>query len=120
MRFLYLIVVNSVALFVASLLLDGFTFSSSWLSPVIAGLIITILNAIIRPIISLLSFPLVLVTGGLFLIIINGIILYITQYLVTVIDIEGVSMQIDNVLTYLIAGIIFGVSNWLLHWFFKE
>lgn len=120
MRFIYLVIVNAVALFTASLMLDGFSFGNGYIAPVIAGLVITVLNFIVKPVLKLLSFPLVFLSAGLFLIVINSFILYLTKYLIGVMDISGVTMNIDNLLTYFLAAIIFGLANWLIHWFLKE
>lgn len=120
MRLIYTIVTNAFALFVASIALQGFVFEGGWLAPVIAGGVLTILNMLVKPVLKFLSFPLVFVSAGLFLIVINAGILYLTQYFVTVMDITGVSMRINDLLTYLLAAIIFGVANWLIHWFLKE
>ncbi len=120
MQLIFTIVINAVALFIVSLVLDGFTMEGGWVAPVIAAAVITILNMIIKPIIKLLAFPLVFFSAGLFLIVINAFILYLTEYLIRVMDIEGVSLHFDNLLTYGLAAIIFGVANWLIHWFLKE
>lgn len=120
MRILYIIVINAVALFLASVALESFSFGAAWYTPAIAAAIITLLNAVVKPIAKLLSFPLVFFSAGLFLIVINAGILWLTEYIITVMDIEGVTMKIDNLLTYILAAIIFGLANWILHWFFKE
>jgi hypothetical protein len=68
----------------------------------------------------LLSFPLVLLSAGLFLIVINAFILYLTVYVIEVMDIDGVSMAIQGLLTYLLAAVILGLANSTIHWFLKE
>jgi uncharacterized membrane protein YvlD (DUF360 family) len=35
-------------------------------------------------------------------------------------DIAGIALQVESLLTYLFAAIIFGVANWFIHWFLKE
>ncbi len=120
MRLFYTIVTNALALFAVSIALEGFVFEGGWLAPIIAGLVLTILNMLVKPVLKFLSFPLVFVSAGLFLIVINAGILYITQYIVTIMDVSGVSMYINDLLTYLLAAIIFGVANWFIHWFLKE
>jgi len=35
-------------------------------------------------------------------------------------DFEGVDLVVDGPLTYLIAAVIFGLANWLIHWFLKD
>jgi putative membrane protein len=120
MKFLYTVLVNALAFFLASQFLEGFAFGEGWLSPIIAGLTITLLNIFVKPILRFLSFPVVFISGGLFLILINALILYLTEYLIMTMDIEGVTMEIDKLLTYIIAAIIFGFANWLIHWFLKD
>ncbi len=120
MRLIYTILTNALALFAVSISLTGFTFEGGWVAPLIAAVILTLLNMLVKPVLKLLSFPLVFISAGLFLIIINAGILYLTQEILRVMDIQGVSMNIDNLLTYLLSAIIFGIANWLIHWFLKE
>jgi len=120
MRFIYTLVTNAIALFVVSLLLKGFVFEGGWIAPVVVAAVITVLNSVVKPFLKLLSFPLVFMTGGLFLIVINAVILYLSDYLVAVMDIQGVDLRVDNALTYVWAAVIFGLANWFLNWFFKE
>lgn len=120
MRFIYTIVTNALALFVVSLLIPNFIFTGGVAGPLLAGIIITLLNTFARPIMNLLSFPLIFLSGGLFLIIVNALILYFTSYIIAVMDIAGVSLKIEGALTYVLAAVIFGLANWFIHWFFKE
>lgn len=120
MRFIYTVLTNALALFIVSILLEGFSFEGGYVAPIVVALVLTVLNYIVKPILKFLSFPVVFLTGGLFLIIINAIILYLANYIVWVMDVEGVAMNVDNLLTYLLAAIIFGLANWLIHWFLKE
>jgi len=76
--------------------------------------------AILKPVLKFLSFPLVFLTGGLFLIVLNAFMLYLANYVLGVMDFEGVGMVVDGVLTYALAAVIFGIANWLIHWFLKD
>ena len=120
MRILVTILANALALFLVSRVLEGFTFEGGLIAPALVALILTVLNFILKPILKLLSFPLVFITGGLFLIVLNAIILYLADYLLAVMDFEGVNLVVDGPLTYLIAAVIFGLANWLIHWFLKD
>ena len=72
---------NTIALFVVANLVPGFHYESlTYLA--IAALILGLLNAIVRPILFLLTLPLTVVTLGLFLIVLNGIMLELTAWLV--------------------------------------
>jgi putative membrane protein len=120
MRFLYTVLINAAALFIVSKVLPGFVFEGGWLSPVIVGAILTVLNYFVKPILKFLSFPLVFLSAGLFIIVINAFTLYLAHYILQVMDIAGIALQVESLLTYLFAAIIFGVANWFIHWFLKE
>ncbi len=77
----------------------------------LAGLILGILNSIIKPLLKLLSLPLILITGGLFLIVINIIILMLVTWLVP-------ELIIPDLWTYLIAAILLGILNTIENLFF--
>lgn len=120
MRILITIIANALALFLVSKILDGFVFEGGLIAPVVVAAILAFLNFILKPILKLLSFPLVFLTGGLFLIVLNAFILYLADYVLAVLDFDGVDLQVDTVLTYLLAAVIFGLANWLIHWFLKD
>jgi putative membrane protein len=72
---------NTLALFVVVEVVPGFH-AHSWTTLAIAALILGLLNAIVRPILFVLTLPLTIVTLGLFLIVLNAIILELTAWLV--------------------------------------
>ncbi len=120
MSFLFTIFLNALALFIVTQLLGGFHLEGGWLAYVIAGAVISILNALVKPVLKLVAFPLVFLTAGLFLIVINALILFLTQHLLEVMDISGMALVVDNLLTYFLAALIFGLANSVLNWFLKE
>ena len=73
--------INTLALFLLVQVVPGFH-AGSWTTLAIAALVLGLLNAIVKPVLFVLTFPLTLVTLGLFLIILNGIILELTAWLV--------------------------------------
>lgn len=77
----------------------------------LAGLILGLLNTFVKPLLKLLSLPLILLTGGLFLIIINVVILMIVTWLVP-------ELIIPDFITYLIAAILLGILNTIENLFF--
>lgn len=120
MSILSTILANALALFIVSQVANGLQIEGGLLTYALIGVILSLLNLILKPILKLLSFPLVFFSGGLFLIVINAIILYLCEYLIRVIDVTGVTMHVDSTLTYLWAAAILGIANWLIHWFLKE
>ncbi len=71
--------INGVALYVAVRFVPGIDLQGEWTSIIWLALIIGLLNALVRPILKLLAFPLILLTLGLFTIVINTIVLMLTS-----------------------------------------
>ena len=120
MSFIFTILANALALFLVSQVVTGLHIEGNFLTYGVIGVILTLLNFILKPVLKVLSFPLIFLSGGLFLIAINALILYLCNYIIGVLDITGVSMQVEGLLTYLWAAAILGLANWLIHWFLKE
>src|SRR5688500_2758056 len=79
---------NTLALFLAVKIVPGF-FYEDWVTLVIAAAVLGLLNAIIRPILFVLTLPLTVVTLGLFLLVLNAIMLELTAWVVPGFDISG-------------------------------
>lgn len=104
-------VANSFGLWLASRLLSG-SFSDSDATAVtflLAGLVLSLLNTVLRPIIVVLSLPAIVLTLGLFTLVVNGIIVYISLKLVPHLDISFVGSIITGLLISLINYAISGI-----------
>ena len=86
--FIIRILGNALALYVAFLVVPGFIITGGWESYLIAGIILGLLNIIVRPIVKLISFPLIILTLGLFIIVINALMLWLVDYWFTFVTIE--------------------------------
>jgi putative membrane protein len=106
-RLILTLIANAIALLAAGYFLPGFLITGNVISFAIVVIILSLINLIIRPIIRLFLSPLILITFGLFNIVINGFILY-------VIDIYFDTISIDGLVTLLYATIIIGLVNVLL------
>ncbi len=82
-------VVNTLALFLLVKLLPHHFHYNSWVTLAIAAAVLGLLNAIVRPVLWLLTLPLTIVTLGLFLIVLNAIMLELTAWLVPTFRIES-------------------------------
>lgn len=109
MSFLLRIVVNAIALWATAYLLPGMTVSGSIVNLLILGAIFGVINALVKPIITALSCPLVILTLGLFILVINGGMLLLTASLV-----GPEMMMIRDWTVAIIAGIVMGVINMIL------
>jgi putative membrane protein len=81
MRFLIRLLVNAAALWVATRLVPGVTFDGGTLPFLGVALVFGLVNAFVRPVMQVLTFPLILVTLGLFLLVVNGLMLWLTSSL---------------------------------------
>ncbi|MCP3031393.1 phage holin family protein [Halobacillus sp. A1] len=107
------IIVNAIAIIIVS-----FVFSSveidGFIGALIAALILSILNAIVRPILVILTLPITVLTLGLFLLIVNAITLAMTDALLgSTFEIAGFGMTI-------IAALVISLLNLVLNSFIKD
>ncbi len=109
------IVLNGLALYLVTKFVPNIEYTGGIYFFLIGGVVIGTLNTFVKPLMKLLSFPFVLMTAGLFILVINAIIFWLTVKLVNVIDIAGVTVNVTDPWTYVIAAIAFGLVNWVLH-----
>ncbi len=80
---------NVAALFVAAWALDDVTYGDQWWTLLVAAAVFTLVNTWVKPILSILSIPFIVVTLGLFYFLINILMLYVTDWIVDGFDIRG-------------------------------
>lgn len=101
---------NILGLYLAQLWVAGFAVTGGWKEYLIAGVTLTLLNWIVRPILKAITFPLVIISLGLFLIVINAIVLWLVAQLTGYII-------IDSYIALLLATLVVAVVNFITHWF---
>ena len=79
LSFLLRLIVNAAGLYVATRLVDGVQFEGDWLTLVGVALVFGVVNAIVKPVTKFFTFPLIILTFGLFLLVINGLMLVLTS-----------------------------------------
>ncbi|HBH13769.1 MAG: hypothetical protein XD91_0954 [Clostridiales bacterium 38_11] len=110
-KLLIRIIMNMIAIWLAAYLIAGISYPSLS-SLFFAALIFAVVNAIIKPILVIISFPLTLLTLGLFLLVINGITVEITAMLT--------GLHTATFMSSIQAGIIIAISNWFLYKVFNK
>lgn len=76
-RFIQSWLINTLAVLIAVYVIPGIRLKDhSLLTPFVVSLVLGILNAVIRPILMLLALPLLILTLGLFMLVINALLLY--------------------------------------------
>jgi putative membrane protein len=119
------LLINALALAVATFLLDGRGItldSGDWLRTVLTiicvAIIFGIVNAVIKPIFKVLTGCLIMITFGLFLLVINGALLMLTSWACGQLDL---GWHVDHFWpTAVIASVIISVVNFLVSKFLKE
>jgi putative membrane protein len=81
MPFLIRLLVNAAALWVATQLVPGVTYDGGALPMLGVALVFGVLNASLRPVAKILTFPLIILTLGIFALVINGLMLWLTSSL---------------------------------------
>jgi len=79
---------NVAAIWVAARLLDGIDYESFW-HLVLAGLVFGIVNWLVKPVVTLLALPVIVLTLGVALFFVNLLMLYVTSWLVPGFRIDG-------------------------------
>lgn len=118
MKLILRIIINAVAIGLTSLLLAGFTFSGNLVNLIIVAIIFGLVNALIRPIVKLLTLPITIVTLGLFSLVINALMLMLTTWLSDSLSLEGGIFQ--NFFTALVGALIISIVSIILSWFLPD
>lgn len=107
-RFLIRWLVSSFGLWVAAALLSSnISFGGAAGAVIGAGFILAVINTLLKPILVVLSLPAIILSLGLFMIIINGLTVYLVSVLYT-------PLHITNFWAAVFAGIIIGLVNYLV------
>jgi putative membrane protein len=97
--------INAAALWVADLLFDGMSIHGFW-SYFLAALVLAIANAIIKPILTVLTLPLIIITLGLFLLVINIAMVGLAEWIAP-------DFSINGFWTYVGVVVILWLVNWI-------
>ena len=108
MRFIIQILTNGLAIFLADYLVPGFIFEGDILTLAIAGLILGLINVFIRPILKLISTPLIVLSLGFFILVINMVLLWLLEYFVPELTITGFWTYLWGSLIISMVNLVFG------------
>ena len=110
-------IANAGALAVAVWLLDKITLTGDSTGKkagtlIIVALIFGLVNFLVKPVVKLLSLPLLILTLGLFTLIVNALMLLLTSWLADKLDL---SFHVDGFWTAVLGGLIISIVSWALH-----
>ena len=106
MRFLMALVANPIALY-ATTIVPGITFRGNVLTLFVAGLLLGLINLIVRPIAIFLSIPLLILTLGLFYFVLNGLLLWGASFVLP-------GYQVSGLIPGMLGSLVIAVVNWAL------
>ncbi len=114
-HFLIRLIVNAAALFFVVYVYpaDSHVYVNNLTAAIIAGIVFGLINAIIRPILIVLSLPLIILTLGLFTLVVNAIVLWIVAALPTGLHVDGFGWTF-------IGALILSIVSFLLSHLVKE
>lgn len=110
-KLIILVISNALAVFVATRFVSGITIEPTLLHFIEAGAVLGLVNTFIKPIIKFFSFPFIILTLGLFTIVINIILLFFVSFILPSFAIETISaafwgVVLISLVNYLISIII--------------
>lgn len=104
-RFIAKVIIAALGLWLADWLIAGIHFDG-WVTLLIAGLLLGLVNAFVRPIVTILTLPLTLITLGLFLLVVNAAMIGLVGLLLPGFQVEGLWPAI-------LAAIVTGIVSWV-------
>lgn len=107
------LILNALCLYAVIHYVDGVTYTGGWWFFLIGGVSMGVINSIIKPIIKIISLPLIFLSGGLFLIVINGFLLWFLSYFLSVAAFKDVAITFPNLGAYVIGAVVFGLVNFI-------
>lgn len=100
--------INSLGLWMAASVLGSVSFEQQKLSVIlIAGLILAIINAVLRPVVIILSLPAIVLSLGLFIVVVNGFMIFVLSKLYDRLELESFGAAI-------VTGLVIGLVNFLV------
>ncbi|MBC7811126.1 MAG: phage holin family protein [Burkholderiales bacterium] len=110
------LVINAVAIFLTVRVLDALTLSGVSIEGgdtnigtlLVISLVISILNALLKPLLKLLSCAFILLTFGLFIVVVNAVILWLTA--------QFTALNFENFWWAILAGIVMGIIATIMEW----
>jgi putative membrane protein len=107
MFFIVRLIINMVAILIISYLFPKMIWVDGFLAALVAAFLLGVVNTIIRPVLVLLTLPLTLVTLGLFLLVINGLMLWLVSVFVRGFHVSGFWGAV-------LGSILISIVSWIL------
>jgi putative membrane protein len=110
--------INAVALAVAVWLLPGITVGEkAWVAVALMAVIFGLVNALIRPLVKLVTCLINVLTLGLFTLVINALMLWLSSWIAEQLD---VAFHVDGFLWAFVGGLVISVVSFVLNLIFRD
>jgi putative membrane protein len=111
------VLINAIAIAVAAALIPGISYghtaygygdADKWISLALTALVLGVVNAFVRPIISMIAMPITCLTLGLFQLVVAGLMLLLVS------AIPALGFQVDGIITAIIGAIVIGLVGFVV------
>ena len=117
MWLIWRVLINAAALWAATQLVDGISFDGDWRLLFVVALIFGVINISVRPILKLLTFPLLILTLGLFTFVLNALMLWLTAAISDALDL---GFHVDGFRAAFIGALVVTVVSFVLSLFVRS
>ncbi len=111
MKLLLRWIAAAVAVGAAVYLFPGITYDGRWTTLLVVALLLGLVNSLVRPLLKMMSCGLIVLTLGLFLLVINALMLYLASWLASSL---GYTFAVDGFVTAVLASLLISVVSWAL------
>ncbi len=101
------ILVSAVGVLVAAYFVPGVVLHGGFITALMVAVVLGLLNAFLKPILTLLTIPITILTLGLFLIVLNVLMVYLTDYLLA-------GFAVRNFVAALLFSVVVSVVTWIM------
>jgi len=101
---------NSLALYVTYYLVPGFAVNGSWKEYLLAGAFLGLLNLVVKPVLKAISMPIIILTLGLFTLVINGLLLWTVDYIFDFVSIKDTAALLYAVVVITIVNLFISAT----------
>jgi putative membrane protein len=109
--------INAIALYVAVLVVPGIELRGDWTGILWLALISGLLNALVRPLLKFLTCPLIILTLGLFTVVINTLMLILTSQIGQAL---GIGLTVDGFWQALLGSLVMSIVSVILSIFLRD
>jgi len=114
MHVIWRLVINAAALWVATRLVPGISFTGDWWLLFVVALVFGVLNVAVKPVLMVLTLPFLLLTLGFFLLVLNALMLWLTS---AASDVLGLGFHVEGFASAFLGALVVSIVSFVLSMF---